>query len=126
MRSMLKSKSAVYEGNGAMDRSWEDELHCFSIETSEGGWGVHQIGDIAGASKELQPEDRVSQISFQLIRSLGSQWHPHLDQRVVESRTEGGVIPGEIADSAGYPSLRCGWIRSLLQGIVVLLFLWSM
>lgn len=48
MRSMLKSKSAVYEGNGAMDRSWEDELHCFSIETSEGGWGVHQIGDIAG------------------------------------------------------------------------------
>ncbi|CAP93437.1 hypothetical protein PCH_Pc16g07670 [Penicillium rubens Wisconsin 54-1255] len=114
MRSMLKSKSAVYAGDGAMDRSWEDELHCFSIETSEGGWG------------ELQPEDRVSQISFQLIRSLGSQWHPHLDQRVVESRTEGGVIPREIADSAGYPSLRCGWIRSLLQGIVVLLFLWSM
>lgn len=48
MRSMLKSKSAVYAGDGAMGRSWEDELHCFSIETSEGGWGMHQIGDIAG------------------------------------------------------------------------------
>ncbi|KAJ5821688.1 uncharacterized protein N7525_010972 [Penicillium rubens] len=116
MRSMLKSKSAVYAGDGAMDRSWEDELHCFSIETSEGGWGVHQIGDIAGLRRS----------SNQRTVSLGSQWHPHLDQRVVESRTEGGVIPREIADSAGYPSLRCGWIRSLLQGIVVLLFLWSM
>ncbi|KAJ5459457.1 hypothetical protein N7530_011401 [Penicillium desertorum] len=80
MRSMLKSKSAVYAGDGAMD--------------------LKEVGDApnqgySGASKELQPEDRVSQISFQLIRSLGSQWHPRLDQRVVESRTEGGVIPRE-------------------------------
>lgn len=58
----------------------------------------------SGASKELQPEDRVSQISFQLIRSLGSQWHPHLNRRVVEWRTEGGVIPREQLTQPGTPA----------------------
>ncbi|KAJ5617799.1 hypothetical protein N7537_002913 [Penicillium hordei] len=77
MWPMLKSKSAVYAGDGAMDRSWRMSS---------------TVSRSRSVKEELQPEDRVSQISFQLIRSLGSQWHPHLNRRVVEWRTEGGVI----------------------------------
>ncbi|KAJ5412256.1 uncharacterized protein N7487_006615 [Penicillium crustosum] len=97
MWSMLRSKNAVYAGDGAMDLSWRMSS---------------TVSRSRSVKEELQPEDRVSQVSFQLIRSLGSQWHPHLNRRVVEWRTEGGVIPREQLTQPDTPAMEMDPISS--------------
>ncbi|EKV11145.1 hypothetical protein PDIG_52450 [Penicillium digitatum PHI26] len=59
MRSTPTSKSTVYAGDGAMDRRWRMSS---TISRSRSEKVVEDAPDwgYSGASKELQPEDRVS------------------------------------------------------------------
>ncbi|KAJ5170360.1 uncharacterized protein N7500_003143 [Penicillium coprophilum] len=101
MRSGLKSKSAVYAGDAAMDLSWR-----MSSTISGGGWGgMHQIGDVAGFGEAptrgpCQPD---------IIPAYQVTWLAMASSSLSESgRVEdrGRCHPTRIADSAGYPSLR--------------------
>lgn len=87
MRPRLNSKSAVYAGENAMDlSSWESST-CPSIETKEVG---EDEAPSCTTGRELQPEDRISQISFQLIRSLHNCILSYL--KMSSERAEGGAI----------------------------------
>ncbi|KAJ5400727.1 hypothetical protein N7465_011216 [Penicillium sp. CMV-2018d] len=105
MWSMLKSKSADYAGDGAMDRRWRmSSTVSRSRSVKERGF------EGAPTRGPCQPDIIPAYQVTWLAMASSSQ----SESCRVEDR--GRCHPTRVADSAGYPSLRWRWIRSVLQG----------